>query len=233
MSLSESTLFLNTVSNNVKLEDQEVELNENLIQQPLFEIGHDLFDSVFDSNAPLFDASTDDNEIMSLFNVNNDNAGESSTDSPIDAELDEDVLSLMSPVEQRSMSLPVGPLSIYNDQPMDDGSLTKRSHSTMDMLSPEDIDAAAGSTAKKSKKDKLGCTPYTRKQRSQPLEPIVPKSSDVASVKRARNTEAARRSRARKMERMSQLESKCEDLIKENDALKNEVMALKRLLNHH
>lgn len=231
MSLSESTLFLNSVSTgSIKLEDQQLELNEHLIQQPIFEIGNDLFDSVFDSTTPLFDHNgsnaAEENEIMSLFNTNH---GEEDVEenTPSVAESPDDILSLMSSpevLEQRSMSLPVGPLSIYNDQqqmePLED---QKRSYSTMS-------GAAAG--VKKTKKDKLGCTPYTRKQRSQPLEPIIPKSSDVASVKRARNTEAARRSRARKMERMTQLESKCEDLIQENDSLKNEIIALKKLLNH-
>ena len=86
------------------------------------------------------------------------------------------------------------------------------------------------SESESSKKDSLGCTPYTRKQRNNPLPPVVPKGEDVASMKRARNTEAARRSRARKMERMSQLEDKCNDLLKENDDLKAQVQALKQLL---
>lgn len=86
------------------------------------------------------------------------------------------------------------------------------------------------SEAESLKKDSLGCTPYTRKQRNNPLPPVVPKGGDVASMKRARNTEAARRSRARKMERMSQLEDKCNDLLKENNDLKAQVQALKQLL---
>lgn len=81
-----------------------------------------------------------------------------------------------------------------------------------------------------AKKDKLGCTKYTRKQRSIALQPVVPASSDVVSVKRARNTEAARRSRARKMERMVQLEDKCESLLQENEDLKSEVAKLKAML---
>lgn len=209
MSLSESALFLTGPhATSVKLE--EPTLNEHLDSQPLFEIGSDLFESVFDSNTPLFDSTGDDNEIASLFHT-----------SPDQAESPEDILSFMSPQEQRSMSLPVGPLSLYSGTAMEEPVDNKRSHSTI---------SAPSEGVKKVKKDKLGCTPYTRKQRSQPLEPIVPKSSDVASVKRARNTEAARRSRARKMERMSQLETKCEDLIRENEALKAELEALKSLM---
>ncbi|KAG7692861.1 hypothetical protein KL930_004207 [Ogataea haglerorum] len=82
------------------------------------------------------------------------------------------------------------------------------------------------------KKDRFGCTPYTRKKRSLPLEPVVPEGADAAAIKRAKNTEAARRSRARKMERMSQLEDKCESLMQENESLKLEVARLKSLLQH-
>lgn len=98
---------------------------------------------------------------------------------------------------------------------------SKRSYSTADLGS---------NSPSSSGKDKLGCTPYTRKQRNMPLPPVVPKGEDLASMKRARNTEAARRSRARKMERMSQLEEKCEGLLQENDSLKKQVETLKALL---
>lgn len=97
----------------------------------------------------------------------------------------------------------------------------KRSYSTADLDS---------NSTSSSSKDKLGCTPYTRKQRNAPLPPVIPKGEDLASMKRARNTEAARRSRARKMERMAQLEEKCEGLLQENDSLKKQVETLKALL---
>ncbi|KAI5952526.1 GCN4 [Candida jiufengensis] len=76
-------------------------------------------------------------------------------------------------------------------------------------------------TSKKTKVDHLGCVTYSKKQRSQSLQPIVfDEIEDSAALKRAKNTEAARRSRARKMERMTQLETKVESLIYENDRLK-------------
>ncbi|ONH66559.1 General control protein GCN4 [Cyberlindnera fabianii] len=56
--------------------------------------------------------------------------------------------------------------------------------------------------------DEFGVTAYNRKQRTAPLTPIVVDNSDPVAAKRARNTEAARRSRARKMERMYQLEGR-------------------------
>ncbi|ODV75014.1 amino acid starvation-responsive transcription factor GCN4 CYBJADRAFT_114644, partial [Cyberlindnera jadinii NRRL Y-1542] len=59
---------------------------------------------------------------------------------------------------------------------------------------------------------------------------IVVDSSDPIAAKRARNTEAARRSRARKMERMSQLEDKVEELQEKNEALEQEVERLRALL---
>ena len=70
-----------------------------------------------------------------------------------------------------------------------------------------------------------------RKHRSQPLQPIVVDDiKDAAALKRAKNTEAARRSRARKMERMSQLEDKVENLINEKQALQDQVERLQELL---
>lgn len=89
------------------------------------------------------------------------------------------------------------------------------------------------SKAKKAKVDKvdhLGCVSYAKKQRSQPLAPVETEAADPASMKRARNTEAARRSRARKLERMNQLEMKVEDLINEKTDLANEVLRLKEIL---
>lgn len=88
------------------------------------------------------------------------------------------------------------------------------------------------------KKDSLGITIYNRKPRSQPLPPVVvDQTADTVAVKRARNTEAARRSRARKLERMTQLEMKIEELLsfqkelqESNAALEQENLRLKTQL---
>lgn len=88
------------------------------------------------------------------------------------------------------------------------------------------------------KKDSLGITIYNRKPRSQPLPPVVvEETGDTVAAKRARNTEAARRSRARKLERMSQLESKVEELLsfqkklqESNACLEHENMKLRAQL---
>lgn len=85
--------------------------------------------------------------------------------------------------------------------------------------------------AKKAKFDHLGCVSYSKKQRSQPLKPVMVHNEDPVLMKRARNTEAARRSRARKMERMNQLETKVEELMEEKKELADEVARLKSLLS--
>lgn len=81
-----------------------------------------------------------------------------------------------------------------------------------------------------TKVDHLGCVTYSKKQRSQPLPPVATESTDPILLKRAKNTEAARRSRARKMERMSQLEDKVEKLMGEKSDLELEVNRLREIL---
>ena len=80
------------------------------------------------------------------------------------------------------------------------------------------------------KVDHLGVVVYNRKVRSAPLTPVIPTSDDPVALKRARNTEAARRSRARKLQRMNQLEAKVEELLAKNASLELEVERLKKLL---
>ncbi|CCF60658.1 hypothetical protein KAFR_0L00510 [Kazachstania africana CBS 2517] len=80
------------------------------------------------------------------------------------------------------------------------------------------------------KVDHLGVVSYNRKARAAPLTPVIADPSDPVALKRARNTEAARRSRARKLQRMNQLETKVENLISENSDLQNEVARLRSLL---
>ncbi|WLF79623.1 General control protein [Lodderomyces elongisporus] len=92
--------------------------------------------------------------------------------------------------------------------------------------------SSSSSSNKKARVDHLGCVAYSKKQRSQTLEPIdFSGIEDVSALKRAKNTEAARRSRARKMERMTQLENRVGELMAENDDLKKEVERLRALLS--
>lgn len=81
--------------------------------------------------------------------------------------------------------------------------------------------------------DGYGCVSYAKRQRVEPLKPVGADSDDPVAMKRARNTEAARRSRARKMERMTQLEDKVNQLIEEKDGLSLEVDRLKSILRYH
>ncbi|SCU94569.1 LAME_0F07976g1_1 [Lachancea meyersii CBS 8951] len=90
--------------------------------------------------------------------------------------------------------------------------------------------SSSGMVQKPSSLDRMGFVPYTRKNRVAPLTPIIPESDDPVALKRAKNTEAARRSRARKLQRMSQLEIKVEELLKKNTELEQEVATLRSLL---
>jgi general control protein GCN4 len=192
-----------------------------------FVVDSNIFDSVFkNENDPLLEPTDSiDEELKEMF----DFADSSLNDTNVKKEeIDNEDIFKTFELESRSKS--TVPTSVTPSQSLTDIQQTscKRSYSTADLSSPSDSDSKASSNGSK---DKLGCTPYTRKQRSNPLPPIVPKSGDIASMKRARNTEAARRSRARKMERMSQLEDKCENLIKENESLKAQLESLKKLLS--
>lgn len=90
--------------------------------------------------------------------------------------------------------------------------------------------SSAGAVQKPCKLDHLGVVTYNRKSRAAPLTPIIPESDDPVAMKRAKNTEAARRSRARKLQRMNQLEDKVEELLKRNTELEQEVASLRALL---
>ncbi|GMM29602.1 amino acid starvation-responsive transcription factor [Martiniozyma asiatica (nom. inval.)] len=212
-------------------EDADPLMGSTEATNSLLDINEDVFESVFASDAPLFSESVNEDELETFFN-----------ESPVSVkseEIEEELLLLLNQetpmIESRSMSAPVGSLSLFDNSLLEakNQESSKRSYSVMsgmDAINEEDVESFPKKANNGSRKDNLGCTPYTRKQRSAPLPPVVAKSGDVASIKRARNTEAARRSRARKMERMTQLETKCEDLIKENEELKMELKALKSLL---
>lgn len=59
---------------------------------------------------------------------------------------------------------------------------------------------------------------------------LVKSEEEKAVIKRVRNTEAARRSRARKVERMQELEEKVDQLVKRNNELEQEVWRLRILM---
>lgn len=81
-----------------------------------------------------------------------------------------------------------------------------------------------------NKVDGLGLTAYNRKPRLNPLKPVEVVGNDETATKRAKNTEAARRSRARRVERMGQLEDRVRELMGDNERLEAEVSRLKKLV---
>lgn len=127
------------------------------------------------------------------------------------------------------LQLPPTPISSPNFTTL---SATKPSKRTSSEASFEDLVGTKRHdvVVSNAPKDADGIIAYNRKHRAQPLSPIVVESDDPIVQKRARNTEAARRSRARKMERMNQLEDKVDALKQENFQLQEEVQRLKALL---
>lgn len=129
------------------------------------------------------------------------------------------------PAQSRSVSpsepmIKPEPASPYTN--VEDFGSKKRKRSSVDS------DASA-SPVYNDKRDEYGITVYSRKPRSTPLTPVVVEDdADSVAVKRARNTEAARRSRARKMERMTQLEAKVKELLLRNEELEKLVEQLRK-----
>lgn len=97
-------------------------------------------------------------------------------------------------------------------------------------LAPKDSN---GRVSKKGspRVDHLGVVSYNRKVRAAPLSPVIADSDDPVALKRARNTEAARRSRARKSQRMTELELKVEQLLNRNLELEQEIQRLNSIIN--
>ncbi|ODV66447.1 hypothetical protein HYPBUDRAFT_153288 [Hyphopichia burtonii NRRL Y-1933] len=201
-----------------------------------FNIHSDVLDSVFSTSledrdqfqdhTPMFDEldfiidgskvnSKDD--WVSLFGDHQNNGEDLSSTIVKDEDLDE-VLFMEPPQTTTTQS---SPESFDSTPIMDDVSQsTKASSIKSNRISKP-----------KKKVDHLGVTAFAKKQKAQDLDPIAIDSSDPAALKRAKNTEAARRSRARKMERMSQLEKKVEDLLNDKTSLENEVIRLRELLS--
>ncbi|KAM5463031.1 General control protein [Microsporum audouinii] len=75
-----------------------------------------------------------------------------------------------------------------------------------------------------------GVTKRTRER--QPLPPITVDTSDPVAVKRARNTEAARKSRARKVELQESLERRIEELETELEQARQQVEHWKGVAGH-
>lgn len=118
---------------------------------------------------------------------------------------------------------------VIKDEPSSPAPLTSDSSESKSLKRKRQTSVDSSASSNDYKKDALGITAYNRKPRSIPLSPIVVDESagDSVLVKRARNTAAARRSRARKLERMTQLEAKVEELISQKNTLLSENKKLK------
>ncbi|KAJ8102905.1 hypothetical protein POJ06DRAFT_58718 [Lipomyces tetrasporus] len=88
--------------------------------------------------------------------------------------------------------------------------------------SPEGVIVAADGSIvgiSERKRKRVTSQSYARRPRAEPLPPIVvDDAEDVTAVKRARNTLAARRSRERKMLRLTDLEKQVDELNREHDS---------------
>lgn len=80
------------------------------------------------------------------------------------------------------------------------------------------------------KRKRSTTTSTTTTTKADACSPVKLETSDPVAFKRARNTEAARRSRARKLEKMMQLEDRVDQLLKEKDLMSQEIQKLKNLL---
>lgn len=212
------------------------------------EVHENVIDSVFDpadtlsKDIPMFGQAENPDTWGPLFEEPKNGHSEVKIES---SEADKEIMNLLnaplsttSAKEARSNSAPIAPVDSVVPKSISFKKGRSKSINSKSVVSKRGRSKSSSSSAiktavvggKKVKLDKFGCVAYTRKQRSIPLPPVVPQGSDVASIKRARNTEAARRSRARKMKRMTQLEGKCEALTKENESLRSMVASLKQQL---
>lgn len=124
----------------------------------------------------------------------------------------------------------ISPSPIISDHSASASSIVSAATSlTSSTTSAEEV-ASIKKSSRDSRVDDLGITVYKRKPRTTPLKPVeIPLDADNVVAKRAKNTEAARRSRARKLERMSQLELRVRKLLDENESLRAEISRLKSL----
>lgn len=241
---SDDSLLFNTF-----LEDDQID-NSPMISS----LKHELDNAVVDA---FFTSSTDSTPMFSYDNPsnngNNDQQWSSLFDDDIPVITEENVLQNDKIIESThnlvdsypSTTTSFLPTPIIEDAKLQTKKSTNRiSKPSVGLVNISNFGADVSSGLKKSfsdnnitspkaKVDHLGIITYNRKNRSAPLTPVIPESSDPAALKRARNTEAARRSRARKLKRMNQLEDKVEELLNKNTSLEDEILRLKNLLNNN
>lgn len=198
------------------------------------ELNASIVDNFFESpstdNSPMFDLENQDVGVeswTSLFDndipVTMDDVSNCANDAALESEMaaDEPKVSL-STVSETKQAFKQQSSNSFLPTPVLEDNLS---------LEKKQVKTSSGCVSKPSDKyDHLGVITYNRKQRSAPLTPVIPESDDPLALKRAKNTEAARRSRARKLQRMNQLEERVENLLKKNTELENEVARLRAML---
>lgn len=206
----------NNNNNNGTMSNQPIELNSSVV---------DAFFSSSDDTTPMFESSQQEQQQGQLSSLSTDWTPLFDSTAPVVTNADvisagESMLTFVT--ENNSTSRQAQP----NLVPLLENGHSNKCKTTNRVCKP----SSTTTTTTSEQLDRLGVIPYKRKVRTQPLLPIVPASNDPAAIKRAKNTEAARRSRARKLKRMTQLEEKVESLLSEKCALEREVCRLKELL---
>lgn len=192
----------------------------------------ELINSPVSTSSTLTTPSTTTISPMELLNLVADDVLSDDSSSPMIQELNLDPTTWTSLFEMESSDDQVS----IKAEPEERISIKREAEESLSPSDQEDLEIPVkrqktDSHGESQKIDRLGCVAYNRKQRSAPLIPVViPETGDCAAIKRARNTEAARRSRARKMKRMNQLEHRVDDLLKRNEDLEAEVTRLRALL---
>lgn len=139
-------------------------------------------------------------------------------------ELGEQTPAAVQPAVPAEILSPVSTMSPANVVGLDSPLMASASRTAVGGISK----SSPRGESRESRVDDLGITMYKRKPRATPLKPVeIPEDADTVVAKRAKNTEAARRSRARKLERMSQLEERVRALLDENEQLRAEINRLK------
>ncbi|KAL6950927.1 hypothetical protein ACO0QE_000209 [Hanseniaspora vineae] len=155
----------------------------------------------------------EDQEEIDLMNLDNDTVSFGFLPTPV---LEEDEKLPVTKTKSKTETAKVANTSSKPKAKVNKVTKTKRSTSP------------STSTSTSPKLDQLGIVSYTTKKRSMPLTEIkIDELQDPVELKRAKNTEAARRSRARKFQRMQQLEDKVAELLEINASLVKEIERLK------
>ncbi|KAL6947646.1 hypothetical protein ACO0RG_000222 [Hanseniaspora osmophila] len=206
-------------------QQKDEEVKENAVSHEQDNYWNCLFDDI---EKPMMDTIADssfvkqekneEEEQTDLLNLNNTTVSFGFLPTPV---LEED--EKLSVKETKSKPITAQKIATTSSKPN-----AKANKVTKTKKSTSPFTPASNSASTSPKLDELGIVSYTTKKRSMPLNEIkMDDLQDPAELKRAKNTEAARRSRARKFQRMQQLEDKVAELLEINANLVQEIERLK------